>query len=65
MRIARDRLASGEVTPEQYEAIKRGLSSTEAPYGRPDGALAKARARFARGEISLEEFEAVKRALLA
>lgn len=63
-RIARERLASGEITAEEYEALKRGLGSQdEAGWHRHDPALRIARARFARGEMGLEEFQALVRAL--
>src|SRR5690606_26035869 len=66
VRIARERLAAGEITAAEYEAIKRGLGGgDQAGYGRHDPALRIARTRFARGEIGLEEFEAVRRALQA
>jgi uncharacterized membrane protein len=65
MNVARERVAQGEVTPEQFETIKGGLKvdMSDSPLGRHDRAVHLARLRFAKGEISLEEFEAVKKAL--
>jgi uncharacterized membrane protein len=66
MRVARERVAQGEITPEQFETVKQGLKvdMSDSPLGRHDKAVHLARLRFAKGEISLEEFEAVKKALL-
>jgi uncharacterized membrane protein len=66
MNVARERVAQGEITPEQFETIKQGLKvdMSDSPLGRHDKAVHLARLRFAKGEISLEEFEAVKKALL-
>jgi uncharacterized membrane protein len=63
--VARERLAKGDINPEQFKTIKQGLrvDVSNAPLGRHDTALQVARARFARGEITLEEFEAVKKTL--
>jgi uncharacterized membrane protein len=68
---ARERLAHGEITADEFEAIKGGLRSnapqedhpSEAWFRRRDGALGIARLRLARGEITLDEFEALRRAL--
>jgi uncharacterized membrane protein len=71
MKAARERLARGGITADEFEAIKKGLGSDapqesppfEAWFRRRDGALNIARLRLARGEITPDEFEAVKRAL--
>jgi putative membrane protein len=65
MSVARERVAQGEITPEQFETIKQGLKvdMSDSPLGRHDKAVHLARLRFAKGEISLEEFEAVKKVL--
>jgi uncharacterized membrane protein len=65
MNTARERLAQGEITPEQFETVKQGLKvdMSDSPLGRHDKAVHLARLRFAKGEISLEEFDAVKKAL--
>lgn len=65
MNVARERLAQGEITPEQFETVKQGLKvdMSDSPLGRHDRAVHLARLRFAKGEITLEEFEAVKKAL--
>lgn len=65
MSVARERLAQGEITPEQFEIIKNGLKvdMSDSPLGRHDRAVHLARLRFAKGEITLEELEAVKKAL--
>lgn len=62
---ARGRLAAGEITPEEFGVIERGLG-TAGPDGpsRWDDAVRLARLRFAKGEITLEEFEAIRKALL-
>lgn len=65
LRTARERLASGEISPEEFEVLKRGLGGSFDGASRHDGAVNLARLRFARGELSLEEFEAVKKALHA
>lgn len=72
LETARERLAKSEITPEQFETIRKGLETRrqrdddEQPWrgwtGK-DEALETARLRFARGEISAEEFEMIKRAL--
>jgi uncharacterized membrane protein len=65
--VARERVAQGEITPEQFETVKGGLKvdMSDAPLGRHDRAVHLARLRFAKGEITLEEFEAVKKTLLS
>ncbi len=67
MNVARERVAQGEITPEQFETIKQGLKvdMSDVPLGRHDRAVHLARLRFAKGEITSEEFEAVKRTLLS
>jgi uncharacterized membrane protein len=67
MNVARERLAQGEITPEQFETIKQGLKvdMSDSSGGRFDKALHVARLRFAKGEITSEEFEAVKKTLLS
>lgn len=65
LRTARERLAGGEISPQEFESLKRGLGSTVDGTSRHDDAVNLARLRFARGELSSEEFEAVKKALLA
>ena len=66
MKVARERLAGSEISPEEFETLKSGLraSAPQEPGYRQDSALATARMRFAQGEISQEEFDAVKKALL-
>ena len=66
MKVAKERLAQSEISPEEYETVKRGLrASTPQQEGyRQDSALATARMRFAQGELSQEEFDAVMKALL-
>ncbi|MCA9835639.1 MAG: SHOCT domain-containing protein [Trueperaceae bacterium] len=67
MKVARDRLASSELRPEEFETIKQGLKDSQPEAGdhfrRHDSALATARLRFAKGELSREEFDAVRKAL--
>ena len=68
---ARERFARGEISKEQYDAIKSGLEAEKAKEGehdwrsfwKRDEALELARLRFARGEIGLEEYEAIKKGL--
>jgi putative membrane protein len=60
---ARERLANGEVTPQEFETLKRGLAHYGEGQPRFDKALNMARMRFAKGEIGLEDLEAIKRAL--
>lgn len=66
MKVARERLAQSEISPEEFETLKSGLraSAPQEPGYRRDSALATARMRFAQGELSQEEFDAVKKALL-
>ncbi len=74
LETARERYAKGEISKEQYEAIKSGLEAQEAKESHDDGrgwqgwwnrdnALETARVRFAKGEISLEEYQAIKKGL--
>jgi uncharacterized membrane protein len=72
LETARERLAKSEITPEQFEAIKKGLETRRQRdeeqglrgwMSSKDDALETARMRFARGEISAEEFEMIKKAL--
>lgn len=72
LQAARERLAQGQLSTEEFERIKRELSDDElqgAPspleswFREQDEALTVARLRLARGELSLEEFETLKRAL--
>jgi uncharacterized membrane protein len=67
MSVARERLAQGEINPEQFETIKQGLKvdMSDSSGGRFDKAVHLARLRFAKGEITSEEFEAVKKTLLS
>lgn len=71
---ARERYARGDISKEQYEAIKTGLESEKSReshddwrdwrgFWNRDKALEVARVRFARGEISLEEYQAIKQGL--
>ncbi len=67
--VARQRVAEGEIQPEEFEVIKQGLSNDHVNQDgwsarAHDSALDTARMRFAKGEISLEEFEAVKKTLM-
>lgn len=68
---ARERFARGDITAEQFETIKQGLTADEGhgatasdwlPWNR-DEALETARLRFARSEISAEEFATLKKVL--
>jgi uncharacterized membrane protein len=73
LETARERLAKSEITPEQFEAVRKGLETRRQRDedqgvrgwmgGGKDDALETARMRFARGEISAEEFEMIKKAL--
>jgi uncharacterized membrane protein len=67
MSVARERLAQGTITPEQFETIRGGLKvdMSDSSGGRFDKAVHLARLRFAKGEITAEEFEAVKKTLLS
>lgn len=67
---ARERFAKGEISKEQYDAIKAGLEAEQAkegdwrpPFMRRDDALEIARMRFAKGEITQEQYEEIKRGL--
>lgn len=65
MKLAKERLAQSDISPEDFETLKSGLkASAPQPGYRQDSALATARMRFAQGELSQEEFDAVKKALL-
>lgn len=67
MKTARESVAQGEIKPEDFEIIKKGLRASEPTpedsYRRSDSAFKTARMRFAKGEISLEEFETLRKAL--
>ena len=73
LEIARTRLAKSEITPEQFEDLRKGLEAREAREReyrnktgfswRTDNALETVRMRFAKGEISSEEFEMIQRSL--
>ncbi len=72
LETARERLAKSEITPEQFEAVRKGLETRRQRdeeqglrrwMGGKDDALETARMRFARGEVSAEEFEMIKKAL--
>ena len=77
MTVARERLARSEITPEQFETIKKSLETRKAApdqtehdwkerfgnWSNNDSALNVARMRLAKGEISSEEFEMIRRAL--
>jgi uncharacterized membrane protein len=77
MSTARERLAKSEITPEQFETIKKSLETRKAAseheehdwkerignWANNDSALNVARMRLAKGEISSEEFEMIRRAL--
>jgi uncharacterized membrane protein len=77
MTTARERMAKSEITPEQFETIKKSLETKKvAPdhedhdwkerfgnWSNNDSAMNVARMRLAKGEISSEEFEMIRRAL--
>lgn len=77
MATARERLAKSEITPEQFEIIKKSLETRKAStenndhdlkerwgnWSNNDAALNVARMRLAKGEISSEEYEMIRRAL--
>lgn len=65
MSTARERLAKGELSAEEFETIKQGLGASSDAETRHDSALRLARLRFAKGELTPDEFAAVKKALLA
>jgi len=67
---ARERFAKGEISKEQYDAIKSSLEAEQVkeedwrpPFMRRDDALEIARMRFARGEITQEQYEEIKKGL--
>jgi uncharacterized membrane protein len=69
LEIARTRLAKSEITPEQYEELRKGLETrareaeqhNEPGFSwRRDDALETARMRFATGEITSEQFEVIR-----
>jgi putative membrane protein len=71
LRTARERLAKGQLSAEEFARVSAGLRADTAPrdtqpfeswFGH-DSALSIARMRYAKGEITAEEFEAIKRAL--
>jgi uncharacterized membrane protein len=77
MTVARERLARSEITPEQFETIKKSLETRKISpdhnehdwkerfgnWSNNDSALGVARLRLAKGEISSEEYEMIRRAL--
>ena len=71
LELARTRLAKSEITPEQYEELRKGLEAREAREQHNDGgfswrrddALETARMRFATGEITHEQFEVIRSTL--
>jgi uncharacterized membrane protein len=77
LEIARTRLAKSEITPEQFEELRKGLEAREArereQRNEPgfswqrnwmrDDALETARMRFATGEITHEQFEVIRSTL--
>jgi uncharacterized membrane protein len=77
MATARERLAKSEITPEQFETIKKSLETKKpgseseshdwknkwSNWSNNDAALNVARMRLAKGEISSEEYEMIRRAL--
>jgi uncharacterized membrane protein len=72
LEVARTRLAKSEITPEQYEQLRKGLEAREARereqrndsrFWRRDDALETARMRFATGEITHEQFEVIRSTL--
>jgi uncharacterized membrane protein len=69
LEIARTRLAKSEITPEQYEELRKGLEAREREQHEPgfswrrDDALETARMRFATGEITSEQFETIRKTL--
>lgn len=69
LRTARERLAKGQLSAEEFARINAGLRADTA-YTPPfesrrdrDSALGIARMRYAKGEITAEEFEAIEKAL--
>jgi uncharacterized membrane protein len=75
LEVARARLAKSEITPEQFEELRKGLEAREqareqaAERNEPgfswrrDDALETARMRFATGEITHEQFEVIRSTL--
>lgn len=72
LEVARTRLAKSEITPEQYEELRKGLETREARerkqhdepgFWQTDSALETARMRFATGEITHEQFEVLRSTL--
>jgi uncharacterized membrane protein len=73
LEVARTRLAKSEITPEQFEELRKGLEAREAreheQRNEPgfswqrDDALETARMRFATGEITHEQFEVIRSTL--
>jgi uncharacterized membrane protein len=75
LEVARTRLAKSEITPEQYEELRKGLEAREQARAqaaersepgfswRRDDALETARMRFATGEITHEQFEVIRSTL--
>lgn len=66
----RERFARGEVSKEQYEALRSSLEADQTtqddwrpPFLRRDEALEIARMRFARGEITQEQYQEIKKGL--
>jgi putative membrane protein len=66
----RERFARGEISKEQYEALRLSLEADQAkeedwrpPFLHRDGALEIARMRFAKGEITQEQYEEIKKGL--
>lgn len=74
LEVARTRLAKSEITPEQFEELRKGLEArtrenqtreaeqhNEPGFSwRRDDALETARMRFATGEITSEQFEVIR-----
>jgi uncharacterized membrane protein len=79
LEVARTRLAKSEITPEQFEDLRKGLEAREQAREqaraqaaersesgfswRRDDALETARMRFATGEITHEQFEVIRSTL--
>ena len=77
LEVARSRLAKSEITPEQFEELRKGLEAREQAheqtrereqrngpgFWRTDNALETARMRFATGEITHEQFEVIRSTL--
>jgi uncharacterized membrane protein len=77
LEVARTRLAKSEITPEQFEELRKGLEAREAREREQrngpgfswrrdwtsDTALETARMRFATGEITHEQFEVIRSTL--